>query len=73
MTTGEPRNMTPTPREREVLRLVADGLTEKEIARRMGVCANTVHNLKHRACRRLGAVSTTHAVALAIRRGLLPE
>lgn len=47
------------PREIEVVRLVADGLTSKEIARRLGISPLTVRKHRENAMRRLG----THSMA----------
>jgi DNA-binding CsgD family transcriptional regulator len=56
-----------TGREAEVLELVADGLTNDEIARRLGVGRPTVVRLISSAQRKLGASSRTQAAALAAR------
>jgi DNA-binding CsgD family transcriptional regulator len=59
------------PREREVLRLLAAGLGQKQIARHLGTSPRTVLHQVAAARRRLGAPTTIAAVALAIRDGLL--
>ncbi len=60
-----------TTREREVLRLLADGLTREEIAERLGIGEGTVRAHLVKANRRLGARNRTHAVAVALRKGLI--
>ena len=60
-----------TERELEVLRLLADGLTNKTIARRLGTSPATVKSQVRTICAKLGVESRAGAVALAIRRGLL--
>lgn len=55
-------------RERETLRLYAEGLNTKEIAEDMGVSASTVMTFERRAVMKLGARSRTHAIAICIRR-----
>lgn len=53
-----------TPRQREVLRLVADGLTDAQIARRTGVAEATVGKHLEHVYARTGARNRTHAVQL---------
>ena len=53
-----------TPREREVLELVAQGFTDKEIARMLGRDYITVRDQSQSAVKRLGARNRAHAVAL---------
>lgn len=60
-----------TPREMEVLRLLADGLSHEEIGRRLEIGPETVRTHARKAADRLGARTRTEAVAKAIRRGLL--
>ena len=59
-----------TPREREVFHLIADGLTTKEIARRLDISAKTAENHRARVLQKLGARNTAEVVRYAIRRGL---
>lgn len=56
-----------TPREREVLRLVADGHANIEIARRIGLGRPTVTRILSNAMAKLGAESRAQAVTLAER------
>src|SRR5437764_14160211 len=58
-------------REEEVLRLVAEGLTNKEIARRHFVTENTVKTHVTSLFNKLGVDSRAHAVAVAAHDGLL--
>lgn len=60
-----------TPREREVLALVADGHTDAEIAARLGIKPSTVATHVARGSRKLHATNRAHLVALALRHGLL--
>ncbi|MFI6027076.1 response regulator [Amycolatopsis magusensis] len=60
-----------TAREREILRLFADGATVDEITQRLHLARNTVRNHAQRALAKLGAHSRLEAVAIARRRGLL--
>jgi PAS domain S-box-containing protein len=54
-------------RERDVLFLAADGLTDKEIAHRLGIGAKTVRTYWDRVRGKLGASSRTQALAMALR------
>jgi len=60
-----------TPREREVLQMLAAGLANKEIAGRLGISEHTVKFHVGAILGKLGAESRTEAVALGIRRGLV--
>jgi len=60
-----------TPREREVLSLLAEGLPNKEIATRLFVTERTVKFHVSSILDKLGAHNRTEAVAVATRRGLL--
>ena len=52
-----------TPREREVLRLVAKGLTNAEIARKLWIAPSTVAKHLEQAYSKLGVHSRTAAIA----------
>ncbi len=60
-----------SPREREVLALLADGLKNEEIATRLVLSPDTVRAHIRNAMRKLDADTRTHAVALALRQSLL--
>ena len=60
-----------TPREREVLGLLARGLTNRAIAERLLVSEHTVHRHVTNILRKLELSSRTAAAALAARSGLL--
>ncbi|HEY3480249.1 MAG TPA: LuxR C-terminal-related transcriptional regulator, partial [Streptomyces sp.] len=60
-----------TPRERETLGLLGDGLGTAEIAQRLGVALNTARNHVQRVLDKLDARSQLEAVAVARRAGIL--
>lgn len=60
-----------TPRELEVLQLIRDGLKNKQIADRLSISENTVNFHIKNIVDKLGANDRTHAVTIAVRRGLL--
>ena len=60
-----------TPRELEVLRLIGEGLSTKEMAARLFVSENTVKTHTSRVFDKLGANRRTKAVQLAKELGLL--
>lgn len=60
-----------TPRELQVLQLVAQGLPNKGIARRLGISENTAKFHVASLCGKLGASSRTEAVTIAARGGLI--
>ncbi|MFD5102721.1 response regulator [Streptomyces albidochromogenes] len=62
---------TLTPRERETLDLLGEGLTTAEISGRLGVALNTGRNHVQRVLEKLGARSQLEAVTIARREGLL--
>jgi DNA-binding NarL/FixJ family response regulator len=66
-----PRRSTLSARERAVLRLVADGLPSKQIARRLSITERTVKFHIGSILNKLGAENRAQAVAKAAERGLL--
>jgi two-component system, NarL family, response regulator len=61
-----------TQREREVLELVADGASNREVADRLQISERTVGLYVSSILSKLGARSRTEATSIAVRRGLLP-
>ncbi len=73
---GEPDQGWPllselTPRQREVLQLVAEGHSLKEIASQLEVSVKTVEFHKYRLSKALGLRTTAELTAFAIRHGLV--
>jgi predicted ATPase/DNA-binding CsgD family transcriptional regulator/transcriptional regulator with XRE-family HTH domain len=60
-----------TAREREVLRLVAQGLSSKAIGRQLFIAASTVKYYLTSVFNKLGVGTRAQAVAVAVQRGLL--
>ena len=60
-----------TPREIEVLRMLAEGLANKQIAARLGISEHTVKFHIASVYAKLGASSRTEAVRLGVRRGVV--
>jgi two-component system nitrate/nitrite response regulator NarL len=60
-----------TPREHQVLALLAQGLPNKAIAARLGISDQTVKFYVASICGKLGAANRTDAVRIALRRGLI--
>jgi DNA-binding NarL/FixJ family response regulator len=59
-----------TPREVEVLRLVAAGLTDAQVAERLVLSVRTVHSHMRSIYRKLGVSSRSAATGYALREGL---
>ncbi|MEU1598330.1 LuxR C-terminal-related transcriptional regulator [Streptomyces sp. NPDC005708] len=69
-----PRGLTPsglTAREVHVLRLVAEGDELQEIGTKLGYSARTIKSVLYGVIKRNGLRNRAHAVAYAIRRGLI--
>ena len=60
-----------SPREVEVLQMVAEGYSNKEIAGHFGLTEHTIKNHLTGIMRKLGARDRAHAVVLALRQGRL--
>ena len=60
-----------TPRETEVLTLVAQGLSNKEIAAQLGTASGTVKIHMQNILAKLNAADRTRAVTIALQRGMI--
>ena len=58
-------------RQTEILQMIADGLSTKQVARELGITQKTVHNHLNAIYRRLDTQSLTHAVLSAVRLGII--
>ena len=65
------RNAELTPRQRDVLRLVASGLTMKEVAAELNLSRRTVETHKYEMMETLGVRSTAELVQYAMRHGFV--
>lgn len=68
---GQPRSSQLTNREEQVLRLIADGHATREVAEELCYSERTVKNVLHDVVTKLGARTRSHAVAHAVRAGLI--
>ncbi len=67
----DPARVALTPRELQVLRLAAEGLTNKDIGDRLGTMFGTVKiHIQNILCK-LRATDRTHAVTIAVQRGII--
>jgi DNA-binding NarL/FixJ family response regulator len=69
MEAGTRRRRGLTPREREVLTLLAHGCTGEEVARELSVSAETVRAHVRNSVTKLHARTRLHAVVMALQRG----
>lgn len=63
--------MNLTDRQREVLALLAEGLTNKEIAQRLALATQTVKNVVTIIYEELGVTNRAGAAAAAVRQGIV--
>lgn len=68
---ARPSSVELTPREKEVLGLVVEGLANKQIARRMGISEKTVKGHLTNLFQRIGVADRTQAALWAERTGIL--
>jgi DNA-binding NarL/FixJ family response regulator len=71
--TGDEKSPSLTPREAQVLRLAARGMSNKEIAADLHIWLQTVKSHLHNVYTRLGVRTRRAAVAKALRLGLIRE
>jgi DNA-binding NarL/FixJ family response regulator len=64
---SEERSRSLTERERDVLRLLSEGLDNEETGRRLYISPETVRTHLRKAMTKLGAATRTQAVAIALR------
>ena len=62
-----------TPRELEVLKLVADGFTNKEISQQLGTGEQTIKNHKQVILLKAGAVNSVELTHFALAHELVPN
>lgn len=62
-----------SPRELDVVKLVAGGATNEEIAERLVISPRTVQSHVDRAMRKAGARNRTDLAVLAVQAGMAPE
>lgn len=60
-----------TSRQMEVLQMLADGLNAKKMERELGISHRTIEVHRRNLIFLLGAQNSTHAVAIALRTGLI--
>jgi len=68
---GGPSRDPLTPREREVLQLVAEGRTTKQVAEMLGITVKTAESHRSRLMLKLGIHEIAGLVRYAVRRGLI--
>ena len=66
------RSAALTPRQREILQLLAEGKSAKEIASALGLSARTVEDHKYRLMETLGIENSAELIHFAIKHGLVP-
>jgi DNA-binding NarL/FixJ family response regulator len=63
--------ITLTPRQREIVRLLADGKTNKEVALALGISVKTAETHRNNIMRKLKLCSFSHLVRYAVRHNLV--
>ena len=66
----EPR-VTLSPRQREILRMLADGRSAKEIAKTLDISSRTVEFHKYKIMESLGLKSSAELIQFAIKQGIV--
>jgi DNA-binding NarL/FixJ family response regulator len=60
-----------TPRELEIVRLVSEGLTAKEISERINISTHTIYTHRKNVMKKLKLSSTSELVLYAVRKGIV--
>ena len=60
-----------TPRERQIVEMLATGYTGEQIAQQLVLSPETVQKHVHNAKRKVGAETRAHLIALTLTRGLI--
>jgi DNA-binding NarL/FixJ family response regulator len=68
---GGQADVQPTPREMEIVRLLAEGKTNKEIAYELGIAVRTVDAHRSNVMQKLGLHSLAELMHYAIRQGIV--
>ncbi len=68
---GETQGFNVTLRQVEVVSLVGQGMSEKQIASQLGITRNTVKNIKKLILKNTGTISTTELTVLFDQLGLI--
>lgn len=68
---ADPDDELLSDRQTEILQMIADGMSTKQVARELGITQKTVHNHLNAIYRRLDTQSLTHAVLSAVRLGII--
>jgi len=66
-----PPKLTLTPRQREVLKLISEGMTMKEIAFELNISTRTAESHKYEMMQALGVETTAELIRYAVRLGLI--
>lgn len=69
---NDTQQLSLTPRQLDVLRLIAEGKRMKEIASELQISVRTVETHKHSLQQNLGADTTADLIKFAIKQGLIP-
>jgi len=60
-----------TPREKEVFRLIAEGMQTKEIVEKLGVSKKTAETHRNNLMYKIGLISTADLTRYALQKGLI--
>lgn len=66
-----PNNVALSKRETQILRLIAEGLSSKQMAARMHISINTINNHRKNMLAKMGCSSTSELMHYAVKHGLI--